>query len=61
MLEGVMPAFEVRDLGRMRYGDALAIQQDLVEQRKQGLIPDQLLFVEHHARAQRPRRKPAGE
>jgi lipoyl(octanoyl) transferase len=38
---------EVRDLGRMRYGDALAIQQDLVEQRKQGLIPDQLLFVEH--------------
>ena len=42
-----MPAFEVRDLGRMRYGDALAIQQDLVEQRKQGLIPDQLLFVEH--------------
>ncbi len=38
---------EVRDLGRMRYGDALAIQKDLVEQRKQGLIPDQLLFVEH--------------
>ncbi len=38
---------DVRDLGRMRYADALAIQQDLVEQRKQGLIPDQLLFVEH--------------
>jgi lipoyl(octanoyl) transferase len=38
---------EIRDLGRMRYGDALAIQKDLVEQRKQGLIPDQLLFVEH--------------
>jgi lipoyl(octanoyl) transferase len=38
---------EVRDLGRMRYGDALAIQQDLVEQRKQGLISDQLVFVEH--------------
>jgi lipoyl(octanoyl) transferase len=47
MPDGGMPAFEVRDLGRMRYGDALAIQQDLVEQRKQGLIPDQLLFVEH--------------
>ncbi len=31
----------------MRYGDALAIQQDLVEQRKRGLIPDQLLFIEH--------------
>jgi lipoyl(octanoyl) transferase len=44
MLEG---AIQVRDLGRMRYGDALAIQQDLVEQRKRGLIPDQLLFVEH--------------
>jgi len=37
----------IRDLGRMRYADALAIQQDLVEQRKQGRIPDQLLFVEH--------------
>jgi lipoyl(octanoyl) transferase len=40
-------ACEVRDLGRIRYGDAFAIQQDLVEQRKQGRIPDQLLFVEH--------------
>jgi lipoyl(octanoyl) transferase len=38
---------EVRDLGRMRYGDALAIQNELVEKRKRGLIPDQLLFVEH--------------
>jgi lipoyl(octanoyl) transferase len=38
---------EIRDLGRMRYGDALAIQKELVEQRKQGLVPDQLLFVEH--------------
>ncbi len=36
-----------RDLGRMRYADALALQKDLVEQRKQALIPDQLLFVEH--------------
>jgi lipoyl(octanoyl) transferase len=31
----------------MRYADALAIQQDLVEKRKHGLIPDQLVFVEH--------------
>ena len=31
----------------MRYADALAIQQELVEKRKRGLIPDQLLFVEH--------------
>jgi lipoyl(octanoyl) transferase len=38
---------EVQDLGRMRYADALAIQEDLVEQRKLGRIPDQLLFVEH--------------
>src|SRR5579863_10366966 len=38
---------EIRDLGRQRYSEALAIQQDLVERRKQGLISDQLLFVEH--------------
>ena len=38
---------ELRDLGRARYGEALAIQKDLVEQRKQGLIRDQLLIVEH--------------
>jgi lipoyl(octanoyl) transferase len=39
--------FEVRDLGRMRYAEALEIQKELVERRKLGLIPDQLLFVEH--------------
>jgi lipoyl(octanoyl) transferase len=38
---------DLRDLGRARYGEALAIQKDLVEQRKQGLIRDQLLIVEH--------------
>jgi lipoyl(octanoyl) transferase len=38
---------EVRDLGRMRYAEALEVQRELVEQRKLGLIPDQLLFVEH--------------
>jgi lipoyl(octanoyl) transferase len=38
---------ELRDLGRTGYAEALAIQKDLVEQRKQGLIPDQLLIVEH--------------
>jgi len=38
---------EFRDLGRVGYGEALAIQKELVEQRKQGLIPDQLLIVEH--------------
>src|ERR1700675_1665759 len=38
---------EVRDLGLVSYGEALAIQKNLVEKRKQGLIPDQLLIVEH--------------
>jgi lipoyl(octanoyl) transferase len=39
--------FELCDLGRMRYGEALAIQKDLVARRKAGEIPDQLLIVEH--------------
>ena len=39
--------FELRDLGLINYGDALAIQKELVEKRKRGLIPDQLLIVEH--------------
>jgi lipoyl(octanoyl) transferase len=38
---------EVHHLGRMSYGDAFAVQRDLVEKRKRGEIPDQLLFVEH--------------
>ncbi len=38
---------ELRDLGRMDYGQALDIQRELVEKRKQGLVPDQLLIVEH--------------
>jgi len=38
---------QIRDLGRMRYGEALEIQKELVERRKQGLVCDQLLFVEH--------------
>jgi lipoate-protein ligase B len=38
---------EVLDLGRMRYADAFAIQQRLVEQRKRGEGSDTLLFVEH--------------
>ena len=37
----------VRDLGRLGYDEALLIQKELVEKRKQGLIPDQLLMVEH--------------
>ena len=42
-----MRVCEFRDLGRAGYAEALAIQKELVEQRKQGLIPDQLLVVEH--------------
>lgn len=38
---------EARDLGRMRWAEAYALQQELVEQRKRREIPDQLLLVEH--------------
>ena len=38
---------ELHDLGRMDYAEAFELQQCLVEQRKQGLIADQLLIVEH--------------
>ena len=37
----------LRELGRMDYGRALELQQQIVAQRKQGLIPDQLLLLEH--------------
>jgi lipoyl(octanoyl) transferase len=47
MREGVMRRCEVRDLGRIGYPEAFALQRQLVEQRKQGRISDQLLFVEH--------------
>src|SRR5207244_13517989 len=42
-----MHSCEVRQLGRIEYGSAFQLQQRLVEQRKQGLIPDQLLLLEH--------------
>jgi len=38
---------ELRDLGVLEYGAALELQRELVEQRRQGLIPDLLLIVEH--------------
>jgi len=38
---------DVRHLGLIEYQAALDLQKDLVEQRKQGLIPDQLLLLEH--------------
>ena len=37
----------VRDLGRMSYSGALALQQRIAAERKQGLGADHLLFVEH--------------
>ena len=37
----------VRDLGRMSYADALAIQHEIAGERKLGLGVDHLLFVEH--------------
>ncbi len=36
-----------RDLGRLGYAEALAVQKDTVRRRIAGEIPDSLLFVEH--------------
>ena len=38
---------QVQRLGVVRYGDALALQKQLVDQRRHGEIPDQLLLLEH--------------
>ncbi len=37
----------VRYMGRLSYADGLRVQRDLAEQRKQGLIEDTLLLLEH--------------
>jgi lipoate-protein ligase B len=42
-----MSDFEVRDLGRMAYGEAYELQKELEARRKAGEIRDQLLIVEH--------------
>jgi lipoyl(octanoyl) transferase len=42
-----MRTLQIVDLQRMRYADALKVQQCLVEQRKRGKGHDTLLFVEH--------------
>ena len=44
---GAVRMLEVRRLGRVSYEDGLAFQKTLVEQRKAGEIPDQLLLLEH--------------
>jgi lipoyl(octanoyl) transferase len=38
---------EVRELGRIEYGNAFDLQQRLVEQRKRSEVADQLLLLEH--------------
>jgi lipoyl(octanoyl) transferase len=38
---------DVRRLGRVSYGDALALQEGLVKERRAGEIPDTLLLLEH--------------
>ena len=42
-----MREIEVRRLGRIGYAEGLELQKQLVEQRKAGEIPDQLLLLEH--------------
>jgi lipoyl(octanoyl) transferase len=42
-----MQVLEVRRLGRVPYDEALALQRQLVEERRAEAIPDQLLLVEH--------------
>ncbi len=42
-----MRVLAVRDAGRVRYADALVLQQELVDRRKRGEGVDTLLFVEH--------------
>jgi lipoyl(octanoyl) transferase len=43
----VVRPLEVRRLGTVRYGEALALQQRLVEARRVGQVPDLLLLLEH--------------
>jgi lipoyl(octanoyl) transferase len=42
-----MRPLAVRRLGRIRYADALALQEELVKKRQAGSIPDTLLLLEH--------------
>ena len=42
-----MRSCDFRDLGRIGYDEAFELQRRLVDERKRGLISDQLLIVEH--------------
>jgi len=44
---GTTPPLEVRRLGVMPYGEALALQKKLVVDRQSGTVPDLLLLLEH--------------
>jgi lipoyl(octanoyl) transferase len=46
-VDGVTRPLEVRRLGLVPYGEALALQRALVEDRRANRIPDTLLLVEH--------------
>jgi lipoyl(octanoyl) transferase len=47
MLDSPKRACRVLELGRVDYGAALELQQQLVGERKQGIISDHLLLLEH--------------
>jgi len=47
MPERGLPRLEARFLGSLPYGEGLALQAELVERRRAGEIPDQLLLLEH--------------
>jgi lipoyl(octanoyl) transferase len=40
-------SLEIRRLGAVAYGDALRLQQQLVEERRAGRVPDLLLLLQH--------------
>lgn len=40
-------SLRVLDMGTMAYGDAWALQKDLVAQRQEGSVPDTLILLEH--------------
>lgn len=42
-----MRPLEIRRLGLLSYADALELQRELVERRRRGEIPDQLLLLQH--------------
>ncbi len=43
----MLKACAVHRLGRIGFAQAFELQRDLVERRKRGEIPDQLLILEH--------------